>query len=109
MNPERWQRITTIFEASLEREPSRRGDFITAACADDPSLVDDVQGLLRGHERTRDGVLDLAATDYLVASLPPGTRFGSYEIKEPIGAGGTAEVHRACDTRLGRDVAIKIL
>ena len=39
----------------------------------------------------------------------PGTRFGPYEVVAPVGAGGMGEVYRARDTRLGRDVAIKIL
>src|SRR5918992_919902 len=38
-----------------------------------------------------------------------GTRVGPYEIVAPIGAGGMGEVYRAHDTRLKRDVAIKIL
>jgi len=42
-------------------------------------------------------------------SLKPGTRVGSYEIGALIGAGGMGEVYRARDTRLDRDVAIKIL
>jgi serine/threonine protein kinase/Tol biopolymer transport system component len=42
-------------------------------------------------------------------SLPKGTRLGPYEIVTPIGAGGMGEVYRATDTRLGRDIAIKIL
>jgi serine/threonine protein kinase/Tfp pilus assembly protein PilF len=42
-------------------------------------------------------------------SLPAGTRLGPYEILAPIGAGGMGEVYRAKDTRLGRDVAIKVL
>jgi Tol biopolymer transport system component len=41
--------------------------------------------------------------------LPAGTRFGPYEIVAPIGAGGMGEVYRARDTKLDRDVAIKIL
>jgi Tol biopolymer transport system component len=42
-------------------------------------------------------------------SLDPGTRLGPYEIRSPLGAGGMGEVYRARDTRLDRDVAIKVL
>ena len=42
-------------------------------------------------------------------SVLTGRRLGAYQILAPIGAGGMGEVYRARDTRLGRDVAIKIL
>ena len=42
-------------------------------------------------------------------SLVPGTRLGPYEITGAIGAGGMGEVFRARDTKLNRDVAIKVL
>src|SRR5258705_1179062 len=42
-------------------------------------------------------------------SLVAGTRLGSYEIISAIGAGGMGEVYRARDTKLNRDVAIKVL
>ena len=42
-------------------------------------------------------------------TLKQGDQLGPYEIEAPIGAGGMGEVFRARDTRLGREVAIKVL
>src|ERR1700675_297410 len=42
-------------------------------------------------------------------ALTSGTRLGSYEVVAQIGAGGMREVYQAHDTKLGRDVAIKVL
>ncbi len=41
--------------------------------------------------------------------LAPGTRLGNYQVLAPLGAGGMGEVYRARDSRLGREIAIKVL
>src|SRR5712691_3555768 len=45
----------------------------------------------------------------MLHTIPPGTRLGPYEIHSLLGAGGMGEVYRARDSRLQRDVAIKVL
>ncbi len=42
-------------------------------------------------------------------ALSPGSRLGSYDVIALIGAGGMGEVYRARDTKLGRDVVLKVL
>src|SRR6186997_1551213 len=59
------------------------------------------------HARDRSYPCSLRYSPHLV--LTPGTRLGPYEIVAPLGAGGMGEVYRARDTKLDRDVALKIL
>ena len=48
-------------------------------------------------------------SDWVPSNVSPGARFGSYEILQRLGSGGMGEVYRAKDTRLNREVAIKII
>jgi tetratricopeptide (TPR) repeat protein len=67
----------------------------------------EVESLIIAHDQTNSRFLELPAPEE--ATLKSGTRLGSYEILELLGAGGMGEVYKAHDTKLMRDVAIKVL
>jgi serine/threonine protein kinase len=117
MSADRRHQITQLCHAALKRDPADRAAFLREACAGDEALRQEVESLLRyesagGQFLERPAVEEVAR---LVSSHPEpdvdlaGRRLGVYQIEERIGAGGMGEVYRARDTRLGRDVAIKVL
>ena len=115
MTPERWRQVEDIVHAALSRGESERLAFIAQACAGDDPLRSEVESLL-AQQASASGFLEDqagAAAAQMVseteASLLTGRRLGAYQVHARIGAGGMGEVYRARDTKLGRDVAIKIL
>jgi serine/threonine protein kinase/Tol biopolymer transport system component len=113
MTAERAREVERICQAALEREPSERAAFVTEACAGDNALRQEVDSLL-AQEFGTPGFLSTPAA-VLAGDLSGdgrsiiGRRLGAYEILVQIGEGGMGQVYRARDTKLGRDVAIKIL
>ena len=112
MDPVRWRQVEPLYHAALTRPAAQRASFLAQACPDDPALRHEVETLLAA---TAQGFLSVPATatksspeDFESLELA-GRRLGVYQLGERIGAGGMGEVYRARDTRLGRDVAIKIL
>ena len=112
MTPERLREIEALFHEARERTGSERDAFLAGACADDRELRREVESLLA---QPAAGVIDTpiaAVVADLVAGAPrlvSGAMVGPYCIDRLIGVGGMGDVYKARDTRLRRDVAIKML
>jgi serine/threonine protein kinase len=135
---ERWRQVEQLYHAALEQKENERGAYLERSCAGDQALRIEVESLIAYSQQTgrlldkpawevvaAEMAQDLRAQDdnkadkmtgargapdrIVETTLTPGTKLGEYEIKSPLGSGSMGEVYRARDSRLGRDVAIKVL
>jgi len=106
MDAARWKTIKELLANALDRPIAERAAFVQNASAD-AGLRAEVMDLLDAYETS--GALRSLAADDREYELAPGAEVGPYRIRLPIGRGGGGEVYRARDTRLQRDVALKLL
>ena len=115
LSPERWVTVERLYHAALAQPAETRAAFVADACAGDEELRREVESLLANDASadaglTRGAVVAAAGlVSDVGGSVLMGRQLGAYQILAPLGAGGMGEVYRARDTRLGREVAVKIL
>src|SRR3954453_21188208 len=115
MSSDRWQQVQDVFAAAVECDTSARAQLLGDRCGDDQDLRREVESLLAAHDRP--GLIDQLAPVIAPAAAWArthvsgweGRRVGQYSVGELVDAGGMGVVHKAHDTRLGRDVALKFL
>jgi serine/threonine protein kinase len=115
MSDDRWQRIEELFQQAADLCAPERSRFLAVACSGDDGLRREVESLL-AYDQSQNDVLVAAISEAVSegsGSRPArdfvGEQIGPYRIASLLGRGGMGTVYKARDSRLERDVAIKVL
>ncbi|HTG72610.1 MAG TPA: protein kinase, partial [Terriglobia bacterium] len=121
MKPARWHQIDSLYNQALEIDEAHRAAFLREACGSDHDLRRNLEELLaegpKAERFLEKAALQEIAHEFAEAADSTssshqdwtGRRIGNYQFLSQLGVGGMGEVYRAHDTKLKRDVAIKIL
>lgn len=111
MTPDRWKQIDDLYHLAVDSGEEARAALLAQAA---PEVRDTVVEMLA--QKSAGNILDRPAWEgenellnSTVAPLTAGTQLGPYQIQGILGEGGMGAVYRAFDSRLSRDVAVKIL
>src|SRR5439155_25400766 len=114
MTPERFEQISQPYHATLERKPEQRADFLQQTCGRERDLREEVESLLASEKSAEasfssQGAKEAAKRLDNPSSSLIGRTLDNYHVLSLLGIGGMGEVYLARDTKLGREVAIKVL
>src|SRR5262245_16321015 len=113
MSDDRWEHVADLYHAAQDWTPEERSSFVKQGTAGDSDLLREIESLLAQDDKSVpiDEHIAAAARSLLADNpgVQPGSFIGPYRIDSLLGVGGMGEVYRAHDSKLNRDVAIKIL
>lgn len=115
MTPEQWEKVTELFESASGLPLDKRAAFLDEHCRDDAELRREIESLLAAETEVGDFIETPIVGDIFSTDQPHPESFAAgemllhYRIESAIGSGGMGEVYCATDTKLNRQVALKIM